>query len=140
MTALLPRIDVTNHLDWAAKIARSIAHAYKFVRQSQEEDDLVSIAHLTVVQKAVTFDPEHVPEGGDTGGAFRGWLHPHIVGFCRREARRLRNGGTYYTRREVAGVALVAEQMSEHVTSDGSPVEVPDLHTPISAYSFPDLD
>lgn len=135
-----PAVNVTEHLAWAASVARGVARDFKFKRESQEEDDIKSVAALTVVRMAANFDPSRVPAGGDPGGQFRGWVHRSVQGMCKREARRLRNGGTYHTRREVTGVALVAEEMSAHATADGTPIEVPDLHTPVSAYRFPDLD
>ncbi len=35
----------------------------------------------------------------DAGGAFRGWCRREVVSRCRREAARMKNGGTFHTKR-----------------------------------------
>src|SRR5262249_12178505 len=89
-----------SHLEWAEAIARNIGRYYKFRPRSQEVAELVQVAHLTLVRRWPRFSPELVPAGGDAHGQFRGWAHPHVRGECDREAKRLRNGGTYRTRSE----------------------------------------
>lgn len=108
-----PLIDPVQHLEWAATIAGHVGRRYRFQKDSQERADLVSVAYLTLVRKCRGFRPEMVPAGGDPAGAFRGWVHPTVWKECLREARRLRNGGTYRTRQELSGVALTAEPFGE---------------------------
>jgi hypothetical protein len=78
---------------------------------SQEEADLEATAFLAIVELAKRFDFTKVPPGGDPAFAFRGWIAIEVRCRCRREARRLRKGGTYCTRREKAGRALVVEPL-----------------------------
>jgi hypothetical protein len=93
-------IDPGPHRDWAENIARLIARHKGFGPRSQEADDLVAVAYLTLIELSLVFDPSRVPDGGDEGGQFRGWSHPWIRNRCERETKRLRNGGTYHSRRE----------------------------------------
>jgi hypothetical protein len=74
---------------------------------SQEEKDLESVAYLALVELARRFDPAKAPAGAATVDAFRGWAAVEVRCRCRREARRLRNGGTYHTRRETGQRAVV---------------------------------
>lgn len=97
-------VDVTAHLSWAAAVARGVARAYRL--RGQEAADLEQTAHLTLVRCALAFDAGRVPEAGDAGGAFRGYCHREVQSECRREAARLRNGGTFKTRRRGQGVLL----------------------------------
>lgn len=104
-------ILATDHLKWARMIARGVRKAFQFIPGSQEEQDLEATAFLAIVELAKRFDPTKVPPGGDPVGAFRGWAAIEVRCRCQREARRLRNGGTYNTRREIAGRALVVERL-----------------------------
>jgi hypothetical protein len=106
-------IVITDHIRWARTIARGVRRSFRFLRGSQEEQDLESTAYLTLVQLACKFDPRRVPPGGNMRSAFRGWATIGIRNQCQREARRLRNGGTYNTRREIAGVSLVVAHLPE---------------------------
>lgn len=81
---------------------------------------------LALVRTARLFDPARVPEGGDVHGAFRGYASHFIRGECKREARRLRNGGTYHTRREELHDPVSLESIADRRTPDGDPVEVED--------------
>ncbi len=87
-------------LGWARGVSRGIARHYHFAPGSQEGQDLDAVAHLTLVRLLPVFDRGRVPDGGDPVGQLQGWAHPHIRGECEREAIRLRNGGTYWTRVE----------------------------------------
>jgi hypothetical protein len=106
MTALdLTRVTAAgdppdSHLDWARRVARRVARAYRLRPRSQEEWELEQAAALAVVRAAGRFDPAFCPPGGDPDGLFRGWCRRDVVQECRREAVRLRNGGSYRTRRE----------------------------------------
>lgn len=102
-----PAICITDHLIWARTIARTVRRAYNFRSRSQEESDLEATAYLAIVELAARFDLAQVPPGGNVIRAFRGWAAIEVCSRCRREARRLRNGGTYNTRREKPGVAFV---------------------------------
>jgi hypothetical protein len=104
-------VQVDDHLKWARAIARNVRLAFHFVAGSQEEQDLEQTAYLTILELIQRFDIAKVPPGGDLNGAFRGWAAIEVQCRCRREARRLRNGGTYHTRRETAGKALVIERL-----------------------------
>ncbi|HEV3438070.1 MAG TPA: hypothetical protein VG122_11965 [Gemmata sp.] len=106
-------VVVTDHVNWARMIARGVRQAFQFVPRSQEEQDLEATAFLAIVELAQRFDPTKVPPGGDPIGAFRGWAAIDVRCRCQREARRLRNGGTYNTRREKAGKALVVERLRD---------------------------
>lgn len=100
-------ILATDHLRWARAIARGVRRSFNFGLGSQEEQDLQSAAYLAVVDLVRRFDFARVPPSGDARAAFRGWAAIEVRSRCRREARRLRNGGTYYTRRERPGQALI---------------------------------
>lgn len=105
-------INPLDHVEWAKrKIARKVRKRYRFLSDSAEQDDLESVAIVTLYTKVKDFDYSMVPAGGDVVEYFRGWMHQWILSECVREARRLRNGGTYHTRREVRGAALVAEPL-----------------------------
>lgn len=118
-------IDPAAHFAWAADRAREVARRYRLGRGSQEELDLVQVACLTVVRKAGAYQPRLCPPDGDHGGLFRGWAAIDVRSECVRAARRLRNGGTYHTRRETRGVALVATPFSDLARPDGA-FDVPD--------------
>ena len=79
-------------------------------------DDLEQTALLAMVRYAMTFDPSRVPADGDVVGAFRGYAHRELQSECRREARRLRNGGTYRTRREKDRKPIIPESLQDFVT------------------------
>jgi DNA-directed RNA polymerase specialized sigma subunit len=100
-------ISALDHLRWARSIARRVRRAYNFRVGSQELSDLEQVACLAVVELLERFDESLVPAGGDAVRAFRGWAMIEVRNRCRREARRLRNGGTYNTRRETPGESLV---------------------------------
>jgi hypothetical protein len=104
-------IEVADHVKWGRMIARGVRQSFHFVKGSQEEEDLEATAFLAIVDLARRFDSAKVPIDGDPIGAFRGWAAIEVRCRCRREARRLRNGGTYHTRREEAGKALVVERL-----------------------------
>jgi hypothetical protein len=106
-------IDVRDHLSWAEGVARGVGLAYMIRPGSQEAADLAQVAYLTLLRYARAFDHERVPAGGDPAGAFRGYCHRDVRKEVQREARRLRNGGTYRTRREVPGVSLLAIPTSD---------------------------
>lgn len=114
-----PAIDPEDHLGWAVAIAHDVARRYAFRPRSQEEHDLEQIACLTVCSKVLKYDPLYCPVGGDHDGAFRGWCKRDVVSETAREARRIRNGGSYRTRREVRGEALVAAPFSDLDDDDG---------------------
>ncbi|HEY3787768.1 MAG TPA: hypothetical protein VGL71_02885, partial [Urbifossiella sp.] len=105
-------IDVLAHFDWALGVARGVAASFRFLRDSQETADLEQVCFLTLLRRAKTFDPKKVPVGGDEGGLFRGFVHRDLQSECRREARRLRNGGTYRTRTEQGKRTIAAEHFS----------------------------
>lgn len=109
-----PAIAIQGHITWARAIARGVRNSFRFLPGSQEEQDLESTAYLAAVELAQRFDPTRVPPGGDLEAAFRGWATIAVRSHCRREARRLRNGGTYHTRREKPGHALVVQGLPEH--------------------------
>jgi hypothetical protein len=104
-------IAITDHLKWARMIARGVRRSFQFKIGSQEEADLEATAYLAIVELVERFDIARVPIGGDPNGAFRGWAAIAVRSCCQREARRLRNGGTYNTRREKAHKAIVIERL-----------------------------
>ena len=104
-------IVIADQMKWARAVARGIRRHYRFLSGSQEEKDLEAVAHLMLCRCAAKFDPSKVPEGGDPVGQFRGWAHPFLRGECQREARRLRNGGTYNTRRESGRDPVMVEDL-----------------------------
>lgn len=87
-------VSITDQLDWAKGIACMVARRYHL--RGQERDELIGTAHLTLCELEKRFDPSRAI-GGDVEGAFRGWAYRFIVCACRREAERLRGGGTFHT-------------------------------------------
>jgi hypothetical protein len=104
-------IVATDHLKWARAIARGVRRSFNFGIRSQEEQDLQATAYLAVVELARRFDWSKLPPGGDASAAFRGWATIEVRSRCRREARRLRNGGAYHTRRERPGQVLLMQSL-----------------------------
>jgi hypothetical protein len=104
-------ILVTDHLKWARMIARGVRQAFNLKLGSQEESDLEATAYLTLVELVKRFDVVKIPIGGDPNSAFRGWAAICVRCRCQREARRLRNGGTYHTRREKSQKTIVVERL-----------------------------
>jgi hypothetical protein len=104
-----PDAEPKSHLEWAENIARLIARIkpFYFAPRSQEADDLVAVAQMTLVRLAPRFDFSRLPAGGDPNGLFRGWAHQHLRKECVREAERIRNGGTYNTTNEVSAKGRV---------------------------------
>jgi len=106
--------SILAELDWAADIARRVAHTSGF--RDQEQDELVGVAHSMLNDLYIRppegtfserrgkyvnkgFDPCKVPIGGDCEGAFRGWAYKWIWKKCIREGERMRGGGLYITTR-----------------------------------------
>lgn len=100
----LPPVEA--FLSWAADVARGVAAAWRLVPGSQEDDDLAQVAALAVCELYPRYRDERRPAGGDPDGLFRGWAHRSVLTACHREAERLRNAGTYHTRRGPAGPAV----------------------------------
>lgn len=119
-------IRVEDHLAWSRGVARGVARSYRFDRLSQEESDLEQEAAVALVRTAKAFTLDRVPEGGDVLGAFRGYAHRELQSQCRREARRLRNGGTYRTRREQGKLPILAGPFSDMDQSGGDTFEPED--------------
>jgi len=119
--AALPPAD--RFLPWAADVARGVAAAWRFVPGSQEDDDLAQAAALAVCELHARFDPAQVPAGGNPVGLFRGWAHRTVLTACHREAARLKNGGTYRTRRGPAGPAV--PYLAALTTPAGDPYDPP---------------
>jgi hypothetical protein len=104
-------IVVTDHMKWAQMIARGVRQAFHFKMGSQEEQDLEATAYLALVELMERFDPSKIPSGVDPNHSFRGWAVLEVRCRCLREAYRLRNGGTYHTRREKAQKRVVVERL-----------------------------
>ncbi len=104
-------IVVTDHMKWAQMIARGVRQAFHFKMGSQEEQDLEATAYLALVELMERFDPSKIPSGVDPNYSFRGWAVLEVRCRCLREAYRLRNGGTYHTRREKAQKRVVVERL-----------------------------
>jgi hypothetical protein len=96
-------IDPADHVEWARGIARTVRRAWHYAPGSQEEADLESEAVLCVCESAAAYEPARAVKTGDHFGAFRGWCKRDVQTACVREAERLRNGGTYNTRRRKPG-------------------------------------
>ena len=101
-------IDIIPHITWARAIARGVRRDYRFRTGSPEEQELESTAFLALVKKSLSFTLGRVPPHGNVHDAFRGYASQYIRKECRREAIRLRNGGTYHTRRETDHEPLIA--------------------------------
>lgn len=113
-TATASPVQATDHLEWAAQIARRVARKGRF--RGQELLDLISAAQLALLEKIADggFDADtHMPSGGEPIGAFRGWAYLTIRCACVREAMRLRGGGTFDTRRPVG--LVIADPMGDSV-------------------------
>lgn len=91
------QFDATDHLAWCRGIAHGVAQSCGI--SGQDEEDIQSAAVVKLLECGQRFDPARA-EMGEVGGAFRGFAHLQIQAECRREARRMRNGGTYHVRRE----------------------------------------
>lgn len=100
------------HLAWAEHIARLIARQRGLGPRSAGADDLVAVAHVTLIRLAPRFDPARVPAGGDPDGQFRGWAHRWVKKECEREAERLTNAGLYHTT-DNPGAKKLARRTSE---------------------------
>lgn len=109
--AAKPAIDPEPHIVWARAIGAGVASEYQFAAGSQERADLEAAAAAELVAACHRFDVSKIPPGGDAGGLLRGYAHQALQKECRREAHRLRNGGTYRTRRDPK--ALVVGQYEE---------------------------
>lgn len=103
--------EFAKHVKWAKAVARGVRQHYRFLTGSQEEQDLEGVALVQLWRLAGEFDPNRVPEGGSFYGAFHGWAHPFIRGECQRHCRRLRNGGTYNTRKETGRLPVLVEEL-----------------------------
>jgi hypothetical protein len=104
-------IQVADHERWARLIARGVRRTFHFKMGSQEEQDLEQTAYLAIVELIERFDPAKIPIGGNPDEAFRGWAAIEVRSRCQREARRLRNGGTYCTRREKNRKPITVERL-----------------------------
>lgn len=120
---------------WGERIA--VREAKRFRLVGQERDDLKSAAVLKIVELAARsvadggFDPSRVPEGGVLLEQWKAWADLHVHCECRREALRLRNGGTFHTARpenvvqadplgDSAEALEAAEPVPTPTTVDGS--------------------
>lgn len=106
-----PRIDITPHMSWAEGIARKVSRKYRFGVGSQEEMEIISAAYLVMAEKSHTYEPKLEVTATECGALFRGYCTVAITTDCRREARRLLNGGTYNTRNETPGITLTVDQI-----------------------------
>lgn len=88
-----------SHIEWSQHVTRQMVRALGFDPKGQEGMDLLSVATVTLLTLAKRFDVTLVPAGGSIDGQFRGWAWRYIRCECEREARRLRNGGTFRTKR-----------------------------------------
>lgn len=76
---------------WAGALGARIAGKRKFKKGDPRRQALVHVALFVAARKVVEFQP-HL--------AFRGWAAVAVRGECKREAIRLRNGGTFHTTRD----------------------------------------
>lgn len=118
-------ITIENQLDWAAAIARRVA-AKSFLRGSHL-DDLVSVAHLHIVELFQRFDLSRCPPNGDPEGLFRGWASRAVYTVCIDEAKRLRAGGLIRKRRRKPVVCSALGEMEAELEAR----EELDLEEPI---------
>jgi len=88
----------STHYEWAERLAYKMAAALGVVG-SQQVDDLRAAGRAAVAALCLRFDPARNPLAAETN-AFRGWAKKTVRSEAVREAKRLRNGGTYSTRRE----------------------------------------
>ncbi len=118
--------DPTAHVEWARRVARGVAKAFRFAPASQEEAELEGEALLAMVGRSRAY----IHRGGrDPLGAFRGYAYSYVRSQCVREARRIRNGGTYRTRREADLPPVEVSHLSVMKTPAGDPVELVDLRS-----------
>ncbi len=94
------------HAKWARAIARGVRYDFKFLVGSQEERDLEAVAMLVLVEYAARFDPRLVRADSTADALFENWAAQEVRSRCRREAFRLRNGGTYHTTNDKAAKKL----------------------------------
>jgi hypothetical protein len=110
--------DITAHLGWATKLGKTVAREYHFRKGGQEEDDIISVAFLHLHRCGMRYTGR-----SDDVDHFRGYAYPSLVAECRREARRLRNGGTYWTRKEQRGEVIDVPALSDLANADGEPFD-----------------
>lgn len=117
------RVSVSELRTWAAQIAHRVRRSYHFSTHSTETDDLLAEADRALCERCNHFDTTLVPPGGNLLHAFKGYAHDWIRDAVRKEAERLRSGGTFHTVRP--------QNRPPHVTSLGeSASELPSLNTP----------
>lgn len=131
-------IDVSPHVGWATGIAVGVARAYRFTPGGQEEDELIGTALFRLVELSHRYDPAREVVKTDCGALFKGFCRRTLMTECQREARRVRNGGTYRTREETAGVTLSVEALSSHCLDDGTQWEPADHRAADAGYAFAD--
>lgn len=111
----LPGQPNLSHVDWAAGVALGIAADNKWSAGSEQANDLVSEAHLTLVKRAASFDTARVPDGTDPDHFFRGYAHRSIAWACADEAKRITGGGTFNDPPE--GVTVTVTPLPARLTS-----------------------
>lgn len=93
-------VTVEAHLDWAADIARQVAHRYH--ARGQELADLVSAAHVKLCELVARragdggFNPARAVDA-DINVSFRVWAYKTVRCTCVRAFQEMRGGGTFRT-------------------------------------------
>lgn len=110
-------VAILDHVDWIRAIARMAARRHG-VDGPQERDDITSAGVVELCRIAPRFvRPEWAETPENLIDAVRGWANLWIRKACDRECERLKNGGTYHARRQVAGQSLIiAKPFSDLVT------------------------
>jgi hypothetical protein len=62
------KADLEDFIPWAENIARNVARNYGFIKRSQEEDEIISAAYLSMIENWAALRPEL---GTDFGGYAR---------------------------------------------------------------------
>ena len=111
--------DIAGLWKWLHGKARGIAGFLGFERGSQEEAELSQVAAVELVQCVANFDPAMVPPGGSAVGLLRGYATQFIRPELIREAKRIRNGGTYHSRDESMYPPVKVEGLPVRQSEDG---------------------
>ncbi len=101
-------INVTDYLDWATRHALVVADSFGLIGADRE--DVVSVAHLTLCQQFAKpigrggFDVGKYAAVHNFRAAVEAWAYRWVRTACVREAKRIKGGGTFRTKKDPATI------------------------------------